>query len=136
MFCSSLYSFSVSRYKKKNSSFAHSKFFCVFVVVAAPPPKTLTKEWQEASNERAKQLNLNPITGTYLKQVSPLINITHSSYIYMRFFLLFSRYIIRRLLRQRFRSSKEVELVRPTFKLLNFRKDRVVGESMPMSSES
>lgn len=40
-----------------------SLFHFVFVV-AAPPPKTLTKEWQEASNERAKQLNLNPITGT------------------------------------------------------------------------
>ena len=31
--------------------------------VAAPPPKTLTKEWQEATNERAKEMNLNPITG-------------------------------------------------------------------------
>jgi len=30
---------------------------------AAPPPKTLTKEWQEATNERAKELKLNPITG-------------------------------------------------------------------------
>jgi len=30
---------------------------------AAPPPKTLTKEWQEASNERAKELKLNPISG-------------------------------------------------------------------------
>jgi len=38
----------------------------VFFVVqhfAPPPPKTLTKEWQEASNERAKEMNLNPITG-------------------------------------------------------------------------
>jgi len=30
---------------------------------AAPPPKTLTKEWQEASNEYAREQNLNPITG-------------------------------------------------------------------------
>jgi len=30
---------------------------------AAPPPKTMTKEWQEASNERARELNLDPITG-------------------------------------------------------------------------
>ncbi|EDR06441.1 uncharacterized protein LACBIDRAFT_163585, partial [Laccaria bicolor S238N-H82] len=30
---------------------------------AAPPPKTLTKEWQEASNERALEMKLNPITG-------------------------------------------------------------------------
>ena len=35
-----------------------------YFILAAPPPKTLTKEWQEASNERAKELNLNPITGT------------------------------------------------------------------------
>jgi len=30
---------------------------------ATPPPKTMTKEWQEASNERARELNLDPITG-------------------------------------------------------------------------
>ncbi|KDR69311.1 hypothetical protein GALMADRAFT_256153 [Galerina marginata CBS 339.88] len=30
---------------------------------AAPPPKTLTKEWQEASNERALEMKINPITG-------------------------------------------------------------------------
>ncbi|EIW84651.1 cytochrome c oxidase subunit IV [Coniophora puteana RWD-64-598 SS2] len=30
---------------------------------APPPPKTMTKEWQEAENERAKELKLNPITG-------------------------------------------------------------------------
>lgn len=31
--------------------------------LATPPPKTMTKEWQEASNERARELNLDPITG-------------------------------------------------------------------------
>lgn len=30
---------------------------------AAPPPKTLTKEWQEASNERAREQKMNPISG-------------------------------------------------------------------------
>jgi cytochrome c oxidase subunit 4 len=30
---------------------------------APPPPKTLTKEWQEASNERAIEQKMNPITG-------------------------------------------------------------------------
>jgi len=30
---------------------------------ANPPPHTMTKEWQEASNERARELNLDPITG-------------------------------------------------------------------------
>jgi len=37
-------------------------FFAV-QAFAAPPPKTLTKEWQEASNERAKKMNLDPISG-------------------------------------------------------------------------
>lgn len=31
--------------------------------VAPPPPKTLTREWQEASNERAREQKLDPITG-------------------------------------------------------------------------
>ncbi|KAF7793194.1 hypothetical protein EIP86_004303 [Pleurotus ostreatoroseus] len=30
---------------------------------APPPPKTMTKEWQEASNERALEQKMNPITG-------------------------------------------------------------------------
>ncbi|KAF5357742.1 hypothetical protein D9756_001173 [Leucocoprinus leucothites] len=30
---------------------------------ATPPPKTMTKEWEEASNERALEMKLNPITG-------------------------------------------------------------------------
>jgi len=30
---------------------------------AAPPPKTLTKEWQEASTEYARENKLNPISG-------------------------------------------------------------------------
>jgi cytochrome c oxidase subunit 4 len=32
-------------------------------VTAPPPPKTITKEWEEASNERAKELKINPISG-------------------------------------------------------------------------
>ncbi|KAI0261397.1 cytochrome c oxidase subunit IV family [Gloeopeniophorella convolvens] len=31
--------------------------------VAPPPPHTITKEWEEASNERAKELKINPISG-------------------------------------------------------------------------
>jgi hypothetical protein len=31
--------------------------------LAAPPPPSLTKEWQEASNERAIEQKANPITG-------------------------------------------------------------------------
>lgn len=33
-------------------------------LTAPPPPKTVTKEWQEAANERAKEMNINPIHGT------------------------------------------------------------------------
>ena len=54
---------------------------CV-VFVAAPPPKTLTKEWQEASNERAKELNLNPITGMYSTNYNILCRLIS----YMRLF--------------------------------------------------
>ncbi len=41
--------------------------------LAPPPPKTLTKEWQEASNERALERKQNPITGanTAGRPVSP-----------------------------------------------------------------
>ncbi|PWN18010.1 hypothetical protein BCV69DRAFT_285608 [Microstroma glucosiphilum] len=31
---------------------------------ATPPPKTMTKEYQEQTNEKAREENLNPITGT------------------------------------------------------------------------
>jgi len=30
---------------------------------ASPPPKTITKEWQEASNERGREQKQNPIAG-------------------------------------------------------------------------
>jgi cytochrome c oxidase subunit 4 len=30
---------------------------------APPPPKTLTKEWEEATNERAREMKINPISG-------------------------------------------------------------------------
>jgi len=37
----------------------------VFFAITAnnPVPRTMTKEWQQASNERAKEMNLNPISG-------------------------------------------------------------------------
>lgn len=34
------------------------------IFLAAPPPKTMNKEWEEASNERALEMKLNPLTGT------------------------------------------------------------------------
>jgi cytochrome c oxidase subunit 4 len=42
--------------------------FAIFSLIrsqAPPPPKTMTKEWQEAMNEKAKEDNLNPITGEF-----------------------------------------------------------------------
>jgi len=30
---------------------------------APPPPRTMTREWQEAMNERAREKKHNPITG-------------------------------------------------------------------------
>lgn len=44
---------------------ARSVFFPTVLTapLGGPPPKTMTKEWQEASNERARELNLDPITG-------------------------------------------------------------------------
>ncbi|KAM6493847.1 hypothetical protein JOM56_009384 [Amanita muscaria] len=30
---------------------------------AGPPPKTVATEWQEAENERAWEMNINPISG-------------------------------------------------------------------------
>ncbi|KAH7907964.1 COX4, subunit IV of cytochrome c oxidase [Hygrophoropsis aurantiaca] len=37
--------------------------FMVSRAMAPPPPKTITKEWEEASNERALEQKMNPITG-------------------------------------------------------------------------
>ncbi|KAH7924753.1 COX4, subunit IV of cytochrome c oxidase [Leucogyrophana mollusca] len=31
--------------------------------LAPPPPKTITREWEEASNERAREQKMNPISG-------------------------------------------------------------------------
>jgi len=31
---------------------------------APPPPKSISKEWEEATNERARELKINPITGS------------------------------------------------------------------------
>jgi cytochrome c oxidase subunit 4 len=44
--------------------------FSGFRARAPPPPKSMTKEWQEAMNEKAKEDNLNPITGEISRLVS------------------------------------------------------------------
>jgi Cytochrome c oxidase subunit IV len=51
----------------------HTCLTIVFVTLflsAAPPPKTMTKEWEEATNERAREMKLNPITGTCSQSLS------------------------------------------------------------------
>ncbi|KAF8055849.1 COX4, subunit IV of cytochrome c oxidase [Lyophyllum atratum] len=35
----------------------------LFLGARSPPPKTMTKEWEEATNARALEMKLNPITG-------------------------------------------------------------------------
>ncbi|KZP18300.1 cytochrome c oxidase subunit IV [Athelia psychrophila] len=37
--------------------------FLGFRALGPAPPRTITKEWEEAANERGKELKLNPITG-------------------------------------------------------------------------
>jgi len=32
-------------------------------LVAPPPPRTMTKEWQQATNERFRELGIEPISG-------------------------------------------------------------------------
>ena len=118
--CSSLCSLSVCRFCMNLFILLIYIFSCS--CVAAPPPKTLTKEWQEATNERAKEMNLNPITG--MCPHSPeFFNLSNAG------FFLFppSRYLIRRLLRQRFRSSKEIERSPTLSQVANFflHKDQV-----------
>ena len=45
----------------------------LIATLAGSPPKTMTKEWQEASNERARELNLDPITGKCThRSIAPL----------------------------------------------------------------
>jgi cytochrome c oxidase subunit 4 len=40
--------------------------------IAPPPPKTLTKEWEEATNVRAREMNINPISGMCRFSVSSM----------------------------------------------------------------
>lgn len=35
----------------------------MLMIVAPPPPKTMTREWQEATNARLKELGIEPISG-------------------------------------------------------------------------
>ncbi|KAN0107027.1 cytochrome c oxidase subunit IV [Russula decolorans] len=48
-----------------------------FRAIAPPPPKTITKEWEEASNERAKELKINPISGISSEGYSGKGFVTH-----------------------------------------------------------
>jgi len=42
---------------------AGSALFFTIKAFSPAPPRTMTKEWQEASNERAKEMKINPISG-------------------------------------------------------------------------
>ena len=68
----------------------------LIATLAGSPPKTMTKEWQEASNERARELNLDPITGKCPRRsISPPR---------LGFSTPFSRCSVRGLFRKRFRA--------------------------------
>jgi len=45
--------------------------------MAPPPPKSISKEWEEATNERAKELKINPITGISSEGYSGKGFVTH-----------------------------------------------------------
>jgi len=45
--------------------------------IAPPPPKTISKEWEEAANERALEQKLNPITGISSEGYSGKGFVTH-----------------------------------------------------------
>ena len=47
-----------------------------FSSVAPPAPRTINKEWEEAATERAKELNLDPITGMF-SHTTPLSAFPH-----------------------------------------------------------
>ncbi|KAI0957893.1 hypothetical protein AcW1_006140 [Taiwanofungus camphoratus] len=51
--------------------FASTRFF------AAPPPKTISKEWEEASNQRAIEQKMNPISGITSEGYSGKGFVTH-----------------------------------------------------------
>ncbi|KAF8470513.1 COX4, subunit IV of cytochrome c oxidase [Russula ochroleuca] len=48
-----------------------------FRAIAPTPPKTISKEWEEASNERAKELKINPISGISSEGYSGKGFVTH-----------------------------------------------------------
>ena len=40
---------------------------------APPPPKTISKEWEEASNQRALEQKMNPISGQFSSVLRPAL---------------------------------------------------------------
>jgi hypothetical protein len=45
------------------SAFWMSSFQRPLRYIAPPPPKTMTREWQEAATERSREEKINPISG-------------------------------------------------------------------------
>ncbi|ETW86317.1 hypothetical protein HETIRDRAFT_243779, partial [Heterobasidion irregulare TC 32-1] len=42
---------------------AAAAVFATVRAFAPPPPRTITKEWEDAALERAREMNINPISG-------------------------------------------------------------------------
>lgn len=61
-----------SAYFKKFLKATFGMISCVCSLSGPAPPRTMTKEWQEASNERAKEMKLNPISGQFHRFVFEL----------------------------------------------------------------
>jgi len=56
-----------------------ASLFAAVRAAGSPEPKTMSKEWQEASNEKAKEQNMNPISGIASEGYSGKGFVTRSS---------------------------------------------------------
>ncbi len=72
-------------------------------MTAPEAPRTINKEWQEASNQRALDQKMNPITGPYTLRLIGWLSNSHS------------RYLFGRLQGQGLRSITEIEYHHPLF---------------------
>ncbi|THH12940.1 hypothetical protein EW146_g7233 [Bondarzewia mesenterica] len=56
---------------------ASAVIYASFRAIAPAPPRTINKEWEEATNERAREAKINPISGAYslfLANASPRVS--------------------------------------------------------------
>ena len=80
----------------------HFGFNCLFFL-AQPPPRTITREWQEASNELAIKQKADPISGNDIHLIR-----TISQNLFTRFFL---RYCFRGIQGQGLRYWSQISLI-------------------------